>query len=211
VRQTAGAVPAPVQLILAQAADGVRLTPGGRLPRAFVRRIQQHYPHWHPLDDRAASREEDLPPLASLHELLCDVGLLRLRHGVLSPTRAASNQTEVIRRLRSWFGPDAGFTSILAGGSLAVLAARGTLSLGELAQQVHPWLGDDWITHDGDRLTNGDVHTALAMLTLELEALDLIHADMSTWRPGPSARWLLPRATGLAHLWANQLEAIPTA
>jgi hypothetical protein len=88
VRQTVGAVPAPVRLLLEQAAGGVTLTPGGRLPRKVVRDVQQHYPDWHPLDDRPASIEEDLPPLAALHDLLRTVGLLRLRHSVLTPIRA---------------------------------------------------------------------------------------------------------------------------
>jgi hypothetical protein len=33
-----------------------------------------------------------------------------------------------------------------------------------------------------------------------LRGLDLVEYDHPTWRPGPSARTLLPRATALAHL-----------
>ena len=105
VRQTVGAVPAPVRLVLGLAADGVKLTPGGRLPRAFVREVQGLYPSWN-LSERPASIEEDLPPLAALHDLLRHVGLLRLHKGTLGPTRAAVDDLEVIRRLRSWFSPE---------------------------------------------------------------------------------------------------------
>jgi plasmid stability protein len=86
VRQTVGEVPAPVRLVVDLTADGVKLTPGGRLPRAIVRKVQEHYPDWYPLG-RPTSIEEDLPPLAALHDLLRDVGLLRLRKGILPPRR----------------------------------------------------------------------------------------------------------------------------
>ena len=104
LRQTLGAVPAPVRLLLDLAADGVKLTPGGRLPRALVRQVQGSYASWS-LFDHPASIEEDLPPLAALDDLLRAVGLLRLRKGVLAPTRAAGDDIEVIRRLRSGLGP----------------------------------------------------------------------------------------------------------
>jgi pRiA4b ORF-3-like protein len=125
VRQTAGAVPEPVRLVLGLAADGVKLTPGDRLPRALVRQVQEHYPNWYPLG-RPASIEEDLPPLSALHDLLREVGLLRLRKGVLSPTRAAGADTEVIRRLRSWFGPRYGYEMLLTTDALALLQPRAT-------------------------------------------------------------------------------------
>ncbi len=84
VRQTVGAVPESVRLVLDLTDGGVRLTPGGRLPRAVVRQVQQQRPDWHLLD-RPAQLEDDLPPLAALHDLLRSVGLLRLRHGVVYP------------------------------------------------------------------------------------------------------------------------------
>ncbi|HEV2369241.1 MAG TPA: hypothetical protein VGR90_05165, partial [Acidimicrobiales bacterium] len=79
-----------------------------------MRQVQEHYPSWQ-LTDRPASLEEDLPPLAALHDLLRQVGLLRLRRGVLGATRVAADDVEVVRRLRSWFGPDDSFTAVLAG------------------------------------------------------------------------------------------------
>lgn len=112
VRQTVGAVPAPVRFLLELCADGVKLTPGGRLPRAFVRTAQERFPSW-AWDEKPVSFEEDLPPLSALHDLLRAVGLLRLRKGIVSPTRNAGNDLEALRRLRSWFGPDDGFTAIL--------------------------------------------------------------------------------------------------
>ena len=104
VRQTAGAVPDSVRLVLELAAGGVKLTPGGRLPRSFVRQVQQERPEW-AWSDKPASLEEDLIPLLALHDLLREVGLLRLSKGVLQPIKAAADERQVVRRLRGWFGP----------------------------------------------------------------------------------------------------------
>ncbi|MCD2187790.1 hypothetical protein [Actinomycetospora soli] len=40
-------------------------------------------------------------------------GLLRVRHGALVPTKAAVIDVEILRRLRSWFAAEDGFTVIL--------------------------------------------------------------------------------------------------
>ena len=201
VQQTAGAIPAPVRLVLDLAADGVKLTPGGRLPRALVRQVQQHYPNWNPLDT-PASIEEDLPPLAVLHDVLREVGLLRLRKGVLAPTRAASDDTEAIRRLRSWFGPSHGFTSLLATDALALLAAEGPRTPEDLAGHLFGLLGDRWVTGHGQPLDQARTLSDLYHLQSVLVGLDLIHTSQRNWTAGPSSRWLLPRATALAHLWS---------
>lgn len=205
VRQTAGAVPATVRLVLDLAGDGVELTPGGRLPRAFVRQVQQHEPGWDPLG-RPVSLEDDLPPLAALHELLRAVGLLRLRNGTLAPTRAAGDEVEVVRRLRSWFGPDDGFTSILAGESVATLASAGPCRPEELATRVFPQLGDHWVTPAGEPLTEHLLLGKLYDLEPVLVGLDLVALAGDTWSAGPSGRWLLPRATALARLWSTPGE-----
>jgi hypothetical protein len=202
VRQTAGMVPASVRLVLALAAGGVRLTPGGRLPRDFVRQVQQRYPAWS-LTDRPAAIEDHLPPLPSLHDLLRSVGLLRLRSGVLSPTRAADDDVQAVRRLRSWFGPDTSFVSILAGEALASLLAEGPCRAEALATRVFPLLGDRWVTGEGEPLTEDRTLSDLYWLKAPLIGLDLIEVAGGTWSAGPSARWLLPRATALAHLWSK--------
>ena len=202
VQQTAGAVPAPVRLVLGLSADGVHLTPGGRLPRGLVRQVQERYPSWYPLD-RRASLEEDLPPLAALHDLLREVGLLRLRKGVLSPTRAAGDDTEVIRRLRSWFGPEYGFTSILAGDALALLAAQGPSRPEELAGRLFDLLGDRWVTGHDEPLDEARTLSDLRGLQFVLSGLDLVQTSSGVWTAGPSALWLLPRATALAHHWSR--------
>jgi hypothetical protein len=203
VRQTAGAVPGPVRLLLDLTADGVRLTPGGRLPRAVVRQVQDRYPDWHVAGDVPARIEDDLPPLAVLHDLMRDVGLLRLRNGVLSPTRAATDEVETIRRLRSWFGPDSGYESMLVGASVAGVAATGPCRTGELAARVHPYLGHGWMTADGRPVDEGHIRRDLYRYRACLVGLDLVAVDDDMWSAGPSARWLLPRATALAHLWAE--------
>ena len=202
VRQTVGAVPAPVRLVLGLAADGVRLTPGGRLPRAFVREVQGLYPSWN-LPERPASIEEDLPPLAALHDLLRHVGLLRLHKGILGPTRAAVDDLEVIRRLRSWFSPDDSFVFILASDALANLVVDGPCRPDELAARLLPLLGDRWVTSQGQGLDAGRVRQELYGLQFILVGLDLIQSHKGTWTAGPSALWLLPRATALAHIWSR--------
>ena len=202
VRQTTGAVPEPVRLVLELARPGVTLTPGGRLPRAFVRQVQERYPGWYPLD-RPASLEEDLPPLAALHELLRRAGLLRLRNGILAPTKSAGDDVEVIRRIRSWFGPDDGFVAVLVGDGLASLIADGPCRPVTLAARVLPLLGDRWITSQGEQLDEDRTRHELYRLRPALVGLDLIRDDEGTWTAGPSALWLLPRATALAHLWSS--------
>jgi hypothetical protein len=201
VRQTVGEVPGAVRLVVDLTADGVKLTPGGRLPRAIVRKVQEHYPDWYPLG-RPASIEEDLPPLAALHDLLRDVGLLRLRKGILSPTRVASDDIEVIRRLRSWFGPRYAYEMMLTTDALALLAAKGPFKAQDMAGRLLDLLGDRWMTSQGQRLDEVRVLADLNRLRFTLVGLDLIEASRGTWSAGRSARWLLPRATALAHLWS---------
>jgi hypothetical protein len=200
LRHTVGEVPASVRLLLDLLAGGVKLTPGGRLPRSVVRQVQEQRPAWYPLD-RPASVEEDLFPLAVLHEMLRRVGLLRLAKGVLAPTRAAADDMEVVRRLRSWFEPD-GFTHILAGLAVAIVSISGPVGRTELAARVRPLLGERW-SMNGQPLTTADVESAMGRLGPQLEALDLVTGDWKTWRAGPSARTLLPRATSLAALWSR--------
>ena len=202
LRQTVGAVPAPVRLLLGLAADGVKLTPGGRLPRAFVREVQELHPSWN-LSKRPASIEEDLPPLAALHDLLRHVGLLRLYKGTLSPTRAAVDDLEVIRRLKSWFSAGDGFVPILVSDALANLVVDGPCRPDELAARLLPVLGDGWVTSQGQGLDAGRVRQELYGLQSILVGLDLIQSDKGTWTAGPSALWLLPRATALADLWSK--------
>ena len=200
VRAIVGQVPAAVRLVLDLVGDKVRLTPGGRLPRTFVRAVQAQRPGW-AVWDRPACVEEDLPPLADLHDLLRRVGLLRLVRGVLTPTKAAGDDLQVIRRLRRAFEPD-GFDDILAGVAVAHLAARGTLPRREVAVLAHPWL-ELWSV-EGRPVTPDDVDTSLGSIRDLLEALDLVRVEGRSWYPGPSAETLLPRATSRAHIFRQQ-------
>jgi Plasmid pRiA4b ORF-3-like protein len=202
VRRVVGKVPESVRLLLDLTADGVKLTPGGRLPRTVVRAMQQHRPHWHPLG-RPAAIEDDLRPLLTLHDMLRGVGLLRLRHGVLAPTRAASDDLAVVRRLRSAFDPDA-FGTQIAELTVGVLAAHGPLPLTKLAARVHQLLGRGW-QRDGQPIIQADLQTAVAQLAATMEGLDLIdHGNWHAWAAGPSARSLLPRVSMLADLLADR-------
>ncbi|MEZ5098143.1 MAG: hypothetical protein R2731_19965 [Nocardioides sp.] len=190
-------MPESVRILLDLLADGVKLTPGRRLPRVVVRAMQQERPGWHPLE-RLASIEEDLLPLAVLHDLLRHVRLVRLTNGVLRPTKAAADELETVRRLRSWFG-DGAFHTMIAERAVALVAARGTIQVTEIAAEVHPLLGHGW-SRGGKPLTTRDVQDELYTLSHQLQALDLIARTRSEWSPGPSARSLLPGANLLADL-----------
>jgi hypothetical protein len=201
VRQTVGEVPESVRLLLDLLAAGVKLTPGGRLPRSVVRAMQERRPEWCPLD-RPASIEEDLIPLTVLCEILRKVGLARLVKSVLSPTRAAADDREIVRRLRTWFEPE-GFRAILSGVAVAALAVSGPLPSAELIRRVVPLMGHGWAV-EGRPLVDADFGSMLREVSAELRALDLLAGDWATWEAGPSARTLLPRATAMADLWTRE-------
>jgi hypothetical protein len=197
VRDAVGVVPESVRLLLDLLADGVKLTPGGRLPRVVVRAVQDQRPGWYPLG-RPASIEEDLYPLATLHDILRHVRLLRLANGVLRPTKAAGNEHETVRRLRSWFAPRE-FSTTVAERAVALLEAHGPMQVPELAADVLGLLGHGW-QRGGRPITAHDVERELHRLSDQLQALDLITTNRSAWNPGPSARSLLPGANLLADL-----------
>lgn len=202
VRRVVGEVPESVRLLLDLVADGVKLTPGGRLPRTVVRGMQQHRPHWYPLG-RPATIEDDLPPLGALHDLLRGVGLLRLRHGVLTPTRAAGDDLAIVRRLRAAFDGNT-FATEITELTIGVLAAHGPLPLAELATQVHQLLRLGWQI-GGQPVSPRDVQIAIAQQSSIMSGLDLIDdADWRVWTIGASARSLLPGATMLAEIWSNE-------
>ena len=201
VRRVVGEVPESVRLLLDLLAHGIKLTPGGRLPRTVVRSMQQHRQHWYPLG-RPAAIEDDLPPLAALHELLRGVGLLRLRHGVLTPTRAAGDDLAIVRRLRTAFDANT-FATEITELTIGVLAAHGPLPLAELATRVHQLLGRGW-QRDGQPVSEHDVQIAIAHQSPIMKGLDLIDdANWRVWSIGAAARSLLPRATMLAEIWTN--------
>jgi hypothetical protein len=207
VRATGGQVPGSVRLLLRLLESGVKLTPGRRLPRAVVRAVQAERPGWSPLD-RPAPDVEDLPPLAQLHDLLRSAGLARLTRGVLTPTKAAAADLHIIRRLRQVLEPDS-FDEVLIGVTAALLAAHGRATSQDLAEAVMPW-PDRWAI-DGRPVTVDHVRRQLRYAAATMRALDLAELDVGirsdTWRPGPSATTLLPRATALAHHWRRQTDA----
>ncbi|MHB8452783.1 MAG: plasmid pRiA4b ORF-3 family protein [Mycobacteriales bacterium] len=199
VRRMVGEVPASVRLVLDLAKDGVKLTPGGRLPRSVARAVQEQRPAW-AWSERPVSIEDDLPPLSALHDQLRDVGLLRLHRGVLSPTKAASDDLEVVRRLRSHF-PAGNFTTIVAEWTVSTLAATGPQSPEDLAAAVFPQFGHGWAS-DGQPLTEADVRHTIYHLSPLLRSLDLLEElDWQSWRAGPSARSLLPGTPIITACW----------
>ena len=115
------------------------------------------------------------------------VGLLRLANGVLRPTRAAANEREVVRRLRTWFPSDE-FTSLLASDAVAMLAAAGPLTGEELAGRLHP-LYYGW-SRNGRPLTQQDVQMSIEHRNREAEhprsanfdvALLIATTNLSIW------------------------------
>ena len=155
-----------------------------------------------PDDPAGVGVPRDLVPLAVLHEILRKVGLARLGRGVLSPTRAAADDQEVVRRLRTWFEPE-GFRGILGGIAVAILAVSGPLPSAELVRRVMPLVGQGWVV-EGRPLTDADVELMLHGVSAELRALDLLGGDWRTWEAGPSARTLLTRVTALADRWTRE-------
>jgi hypothetical protein len=205
MRRVVGEVPETVRLLLDLTAGGVRLTPGGRLPRAVVRDMQAHRPHWQ-LTGRPAATEDDLWPLGALHDLLRGVGLLRLRHGVLTATKAAAgDDLGIVRRLRCGFEPHT-FTTVLTELVVGLLAAHGPVPTVELGARVYPLLGHGWAnSRDGRPVTERDVQIAIAHQAPILEGLDLLDTSNGpVWAAGPSARSLLPGATMLAEIWSTR-------
>ncbi len=201
IRWVVGQVPETVRLLLELTAGGVRLTPGGRLPRAVVRAMQQQRPHWH-LTDRPAATEDDLWPLTAMHRHLRTVGLLRLRHGVLAPTKAATSDDLIVQRLRAGFDPHT-FTTVLSNQIVGALAGHGPHTPSELATRLFPLLKHGWATRDGQPVTERDIAVSINRQAALLESLDLIDTSTPAWTAGPSARSLLPGATMLAEVWSS--------
>ncbi len=205
VRATVGVVPDSVRLVLdlVFAAPGgkVKLTPGGRLPRSFVRDVQARRPGWNPFGG-LASVEEDLFPLSDLRDRLRAAGLLRLSNGALYPTRAASaGDQEIVRRLRKLFPPRE-FETALLRLTIGVLAeAGGSMKVSELADRVLPMVSGRWGTRDGRPLALADLVSSLHWNGATWEGMDLLTRDIGTWQLGPSAGSLLPGATRLTHMW----------
>ena len=151
-------------------------------------------PDWS-FDGRPAHREEDLLPLARLHDLLLEARLLRVRDRTLVPTRAAADDREVLRRLRGTYPPDT-FVGLCAQLGVVLLAMHGELGREALERALFDHIGAGWSV-DGRELDVDDVGLVLSRLGAELEGLGQIDRDRGPgrgWRPGPEACWLFPRA-----------------
>jgi hypothetical protein len=88
---------------------------------------------------------------------------------------------------------------MIAERAVALLEARGPMQVPQLATEVFGLLGHGW-QRGGQPITAHDVERELHRLSDQLQALDLITMNRSSWTPGPSARSLLPGATLLADL-----------
>ena len=73
----------------------------------------------------------------------------------------------------------------------------------DLAARLLGLLGDRWVTSQGQPLDVARAQSELYFVQPVLVGLDLVQNSEGLWAAGPSARWLLPRATALAHLWLS--------
>ena len=117
---------------------------------------------------------------------------------MLRPTKAAGDEVETVRRLRTWF-PPRGFSTRVAERAVALVVARGPLNTRELSAEVFPMLGHGW-RRGSDPITVADVEQELYRLAHQLAALDLLATSWRAWTAGPSARSLLPGVALLADL-----------
>ncbi len=120
------------------------------------------------------------------------------QHGVLRTTKAAGDETQTVRRLRSWFAPQE-FSTVIAERAVTLLEAHGPMQVPQLATEAFDLLGHGW-QRGGQPITAHDVERELHRLSDQLQALDLIDTNRSSWSAGLSARRLLPGATLLADL-----------
>ncbi|WP_433803020.1 plasmid pRiA4b ORF-3 family protein [Actinomycetospora sp. CA-084318] len=192
VRPILGAVPESVRITLDALGSGTTLTPAGHLPRSVLHAVQEHRPSW-AYDEKPVRMEQDLWPLAALREVLRECGLLRMRHGALVPTKAAADDLEIVRRLRSWFAPDDGFTAVLTSAALVRIVQDGPIDADELAERIHDDLGPRWQI-EGRPMTPSDLRWTFGDLSSVLRGLDLIvdDEDHPRYLAGPGALWLLP-------------------
>jgi hypothetical protein len=142
-----------------------------------------------------------------LHDVLRDVGLLRLSKGVLTPTRAAADDLQAVRRLRTWYRPSS-FDGVLVEFAVAVLLVGGPQPTDDLAAALYPLLGDGWM-RDGHPMTVADVSRSLGYLSAEMRGLDLVLLEGQQWRAGDSALTLLPRVTLITRRLERDREGVP--
>jgi hypothetical protein len=121
--------------------------------------------------------------------------LLRLRHGILSPTRAAGDDQAAVRRLRSAFDPDS-FTTEIIELTIVALTQHGSCTSKDIATQIHPMLGYGWQIN-GRPITESDVDHSITQQSAVMEGLDLIEVNRRIWSLGPSAHTLLPHTAML--------------
>lgn len=130
--------------------------------------------------------------------MLRRVGLLRLAKGVLRPTRAAADDREAVRRLRTWFVAGS-FDLVVAERAAALLVARGPMSVDDIARAVLPMLGHGWRRGD-EPIAEHDVRGELRRIGHQLEAFDMIVDVRRLWQSGPSVLRVLPGVALLADL-----------
>ncbi len=88
---------------------------------------------------------------------------------------------------------------MIAERAVALLEAHGPMQVPHLAAEIFGLLGHGW-QRGGQPISAHDVERELHRLSDQLQALDLIDRNRSSWSPGPSARSLLPGAALLADL-----------
>jgi hypothetical protein len=105
-----------------------------------------------------------------------------------------------LRRLRFRLTADE-FSALVLDLTVATVVIRDPLGLGNLAAAVFAQLELGWIAQDGNLNTEQHVHQIISGHSAVARGLDPIEIQRVVWRPGPSARWLLPRVTTLTQRW----------
>jgi hypothetical protein len=170
----------PVLWLLDRAADGIALTQTGALNRALVREVAERWPSWWAADlFGAPSREDDVPLLTELHDLLRRVRLLRRTGKRLTTTaRGRALAADPPALLRELTRPlIAGDTFEAACGELAVaLIVVGAVVdyTPRLAEEVRPAIVAAGWQAGGEPPAREHVSWAIADFLRPAEALGLI-------------------------------------
>ena len=139
VRAVVGEVPESVRLLLEIVGEGVKLTPGWA-PAA--RGSPCHTAAATVVVSARPTRERRGGPAATRRPARHDATgrAAQTGQGVLRPTKAAADDRQVLRRLRSWFVAGS-FDLVVAERAAALLVACGPMSVDDMAQAVLPTLG----------------------------------------------------------------------
>lgn len=176
---------APFITFLEVIGDGVKLTATNRLRRDVLRRYAEAsgIAEWWP---RALTSEASVPPVAEVHELARELGLVYLRHGRLRPTSKAqqlgddpaswlNHLSDKLPLGRTQFDRHAGWSSLLVAGT--------DIEFEEWKEYIANTLADiGWLQVSGGlQLAPAPYNPTLTLLEILVRGLDEVYlADPDT-------------------------------